>query len=230
MKAKNVWESDNYSSEEKYIEACFHQQTNILEVCAQLEKITVYLRRFDKNYFTKNQISQSDFIQYHLEVYTNKIFTLFELILAFINTVYELDLKPRQCNLKNIKKKLNEQNIINLLISLSDNLNSWRDIRNKTVHHNKFTKDNEFHRLSMEESYWIHCEKLGIEPKVDLKFTMPKHFVDWALREERREKIKFIKQNNLGLNSYIHVLNTRVMKQIKRKMAMPNKSKHHTAQ
>lgn len=218
MKVKNVWESGNYSVEEKYIETCFHQQMNILEVCTQLDKITVYLRRFDRNYFGENEISQSDFIQYHLEVYTNKIFTLYELIIAFVNTVYELGLKPRQCNLKNIKSKLNEQVVVGILKSLSDNLNSWRDMRNKAVHHNKFIKDNVFHRLSTEESYWIQCEKLGIEPKVDWKFIMPRNFVNWGLKEERRSKIKFLKENNLGMYSYIHVLNVRMIQQIKRKM------------
>lgn len=214
---------EDFNKQEKYISNCFEYHSRILNTCTQLEQVIIFMRRFDKNYFKSNGIGQSDFIQYHLEVYVGKLFTLMELLFQYTNIIYQLELKPKQCSLKNIKKKIKKENLtIKVLSTFYDNLAYWRLIRNRTVHQNKFSKDEEFERLSAEEFLWLQYESLNHEPEIDWIVVKPRHFVDWFLKQERRKKIKFIKNNNYGTNDYIASFDKYTVPEIKQKMAMQN--------
>lgn len=219
MKSRNAFEKQDYSPQERYIQNCFNYHTRIFETCSQLEQVTIFMRRFDKKYYRSNDIGQADFIQYHLEVYVNKLYTLAELLFQYTNVIYELNLTPFQCNLKKIKCKLDEDlQSIKVLDKFCKNLENWRLIRNKTVHENKFSKDETFERLSTEEFLWKNYEKFNHEPKIDWITVKPRHFVDWFLKQERKKKINFIRKNNLGTNKYVHLFDKSTIDEIKLKM------------
>lgn len=194
----------NHTKEELYIIDCFVLYSRLLETCTQLDKIPVFLRRYDKKFFSDNDIGQADFIQYHLEVYIGKLFTIAEIILNLTNEIYIFELKPKQRNFQNITKLLDDSSESKkILISLFANLKNWRLIRNNSVHRNRFSKDEKYEKLSMQESLWMSFEKLEYDLEIDWVFIKPRHIVDYFLRQERRTKIQFIQENNLGLYEYI---------------------------
>lgn len=224
MKQRNAFEKNDYSPQEKYIENCFNYHSRILDTCSQLEQITIFMRRFDKKYFISNGIGQAEFIQYHLEVYVNKLYTLGELLLQLTNVIYQLDIKPSQCSFQKVKNKLdNELQSYRILEQFFTNLKNWRLIRNRTVHENRFSKDDTFDRLSTEEMLWRHYDSMNYTPKIDWIIIKPRHFVDWFLKQERKNKIQFIRKNNLETNKYIALFDKSTNEKIKFKMAMHNK-------
>ncbi|MCF8374176.1 MAG: hypothetical protein K9H64_21315 [Bacteroidales bacterium] len=208
-----------YSKEQLYVIECFMLFSRLLETCTQLEQIPIHLRRFDKKYFLDNDVGQADFIQYHLEVYVGKLFTIAELILSLTNEVFDLRLKTRQCNLKNILKNLKNEQTKKIISALSENLENWRLIRNDSVHRNRFNKEENFERLSIEEFFWMTSEKLNQKVEVDWIFVKPRHFVDYFLKQERKKKIDFIKKNNHGINKYIDFYLKSIFEELKKNKA-----------
>ena len=224
MKLRNAFEKQDFTVQEKYIQDCFNYHSQILDTCSQLEQISIYMRRFDKKYFSSNGIGQADFIQYHLEVYVNKLYTLSELLLLYTNSIYGLEIKTSQCSFQKIKNNLdNDLQSVKILEMFFKNLKNWRLIRNKTVHENKFSKDQSFERLATEEMLWRQYEILDYEPEIDWRIIKPRHFVDWFLKQERKNKIEFIKKNNQGTNKYVNMFDKSTIDEIKIKMAMHNK-------
>jgi len=200
----SVYSRENHTKEELYIIDCFVLYSRLMETCTQIDKIPVYLSRFDKKYFSNNEIGQTDFIQYHLEVYIGKLFAIAEIMLSLTNEIYKFELKPKQRNFQNIMKLLDDSKVSKkILVSLFDNLKNWRLIRNDTVHRNIFNKDEKFERLSMQESLWMHSERIEYDLEIDWVFVKPRHFVDYFLKQERKTKVQFIQKNNLGLFKYI---------------------------
>ena len=219
LKSKEKISREIYSKEELYIIDCFNLYSRLLETCSQLEQIPVYLRRFNRKYFLDNDIGQADYIQYHLEVYVGKLFTIGELILSLTNEVFNLNLKPRQCNFTNIMKKLKNDSTKKIITKFYDNIEYWRLIRNDLVHRNRFDKDDKFEQLSIEEFYWRTSEKLNQKVEVDRNFVKPRHFVDSFLKQERKKKIDLIKKNNIGINKYIDYYLKSIINELKRNKA-----------
>ena len=216
MKKENVSRTD-FSEGQLYMLDCFMLYARLMETCTQIENIPVYCRRFDRKYYHSNRIGQADFIQYHIEVYINKLFTISEIILSLTNEVYKLNLKPKQCNLLNIKKKLGPINPTTVVLEkLFKNLQNYRQIRNDSVHRNRFSKEDRYDRLSHEENLWMYSKEFGYELKVDWKFIRPPHFIDYFLKKERRDKIKFILDNNQGLFDYIDLYLKSIFGELKR--------------
>lgn len=195
----------DFSINQLYIIDCFILFSSLLETASELENITIFLNRFDKKYFINKGISQSYYIQYHLQTYVSKLFTITELFLLLTNQIYNFNLTPKKCNFTNIIKKTENQHLKTLLINIFQNLKTWRSVRNASVHHNVFKKSDYFEMLSAEEFLWTIADKLNEKLDVDFVNIRPKSFVDFFIKQERHKKVNFIKENNEVINDYIYL-------------------------
>jgi|GEM_PF-6100567 hypothetical protein len=216
---RNAYTNHDLTDKEIYIETSFKYHSCILQTCDQLERITVFLKRFDKKFFSSNNITQSDFIQYHLEMYLSKLYTLFDLLLKYTNIVFQLNIKPSKCSYQIIKQKLiTQKETLRILDNIHCNLKDGQFIRNQLIHENLLQKQGSFDRLSSEELLWCQYDKLDINPDISNEYLRPKHIVDFLLKRERTKIINLIQSNNAILNEYINIFNDNMIETIKNKL------------
>ena len=163
-------------------------------VMGDLEKVAVFLRRIpDKRFYEENEISELDYVKYHLEVFFHKVATGSDLLKLLVNVVFELNIPNRSCNMKNLQKKLPDEHhkgFIKLIDAYDKTFKTIKFFRNKSSHEGKFY-DNEFERLAMFDNLYRNSKKFDTETD-SLEIIMPVGYLDFKIKELRKDKIKWI--------------------------------------
>jgi hypothetical protein len=195
-------EVSKLSPDEKYLLKFFNLNNNLLNSCDHLKYVIVFLKRFPhRKFYGKNSILEADYIQYHLEMFEHKLFTIFEILKLITNHVYQLKMPIRSCNLKSLIKYLGEQNLtITVLSEIDKQLLYWRKHRNYFVHQGEFIKDSKFDFLKTAEYYSFIAEKYKVEYDTNL---IPGIVIKFSLKGFKKKRIKECDDNCSGIIQFI---------------------------
>lgn len=180
------------------INSKFVEVSNIKD---DLKRVIIFLRRIPtKKFYEENEISELDYVKYHLEVFFHKVATGSDLLKLLVNVLFELKIDNRKCNLRNLKKNLSEQHhkgFINLIEAYDETFERIKFFRNKSSHEAKFY-DDEFERLAMFDNLYRDSKKFDIETET-LNQIMPVGYLEFKIKELRMGKIEWIAE---AINSY----------------------------
>lgn len=165
------------------------------ELLKDIKKVLIFIRRFpNPKYFIDNEIDNIDYIKYHLEVLTNKIHNILEIMRLTINFVYELGLLANDCSWNNLKSKMDINcNIMQILNLYHKSFKDVIDLRHSIVHQGKdvdsVTTDMQSY-LSLLRSRCEYSRYLSIEDKEQQISIMLLRF---ETKNYKKEKIKYVK-------------------------------------
>lgn len=166
----------------------------LVNIKDDLKKVVVFLRRIpNKKFYEENEISELDYVKYHLEVFFHKVATGSDLLKLLVNVVFELDIPNRSCNMKSLQKKLPEkhhQSFLKLIDAYDETFKSIKFFRHKSSHEGKFY-DDEFDRLYMFDDLYRNSKKFDLETE-SLIVLMPEFLLEFKIKELRKDKIKWI--------------------------------------
>ncbi len=161
---------------------------------SDLNKVTVFLKRFPtRKYYEENEITELDYIRYHLEVFFHKVATGSDLMKLLVNVLFELNITNKQCNLKKLKEKVPNKYInpfIGLIEAYDETFKSIRFFRNKNSHEAKFY-DKEFERLEMFDRLYRNSKKFDLSIK---QIIMPEGYLEFSIKEFRKDKTKWVEE------------------------------------
>lgn len=180
------------------INSKFVELSNIKD---DLKKVIIFLLRIPtKKFYEENEISELDYVKYHLEVFFHKVATGSDLLKLLVNVLFDLKIDNRKCNLINLKKNLSEQHhqgFIDLIEAYDETFETIKFFRNKSSHEAKFY-DDEFERLAMFDNLYRNSKKFDIETET-LNQIMPVGYLEFKIKELRKGKIEWITE---AINSY----------------------------
>lgn len=172
----------------------------LLNTLNEIGYITIFLRCFPlKSFYKENDITEEEYIKYHLESYFHKLFIVRELFRCLINSVY--DLKLERPIMSNLEKKLGADNkSIILLNDFETKFYYYRVIRNEGVHKGLFRLDEEFDNLSFIFDFNSFWDKVKLEKP---NILLSEFDIEIYARNYRKKKVEIIHKNLIGIERYI---------------------------
>lgn len=169
-----------------------------------LRKIIVFLRRIPfKNFYAENDISELDYIKYHLEVFFHKVSTGSDLLKLLVNVLFDLQIENRKCNIPNLRKKIPtkyDKSFLQLIEAYDDTFKGVKYFRNKNSHEAKFY-DEEHSNLDLYDNLYRQSKKFELETD-SLRFIMPECVLEFRTKEFRKDKIRWIQDALVSYETY----------------------------
>lgn len=166
-----------------------------------LKKVVIFLRRMpSKKFYEENEISELDYVKYHLEVFFHKVATGSDILKLLVNVVFELEVPNKNCNMKILQKKVPEeyhQSFLKLIDAYDETFKTIKFFRNKSSHEAKFY-DDEFQRLANYDFLYRSSKKLDMEMEA-LNLIIPVEFLEFEIKALRKVKIEWITE---AINAY----------------------------
>jgi len=194
------------NSREQYILIVNKNHSAIASLIDQLYLVEIFVRRFPaKEFYLKNNINQLTFIQYHLEVFFHKIHTILELMKLLVNNVFELNIKPKDCDWKKLVSHLGLK--AKPLVIVDIYYKTFRSIieaRHSNTHRGVYyDPEKDFIEIAAGFFRDEMNNRLGIENDNIFEPCLPKYIVNYKVKEYRKERLKLIKK---AQNSVVHII------------------------
>jgi hypothetical protein len=162
---------------------------------SDINKVVVFLKRFPtRKFYEENEITELDYIKYHLEVFFHKVATGSDLLKLLVNVLFELNIANKQCNTKKLKEKIPNKYInpfIGLIEAYDESFKNIKFFRHKNSHEAKFY-DDKFDRLEMYDRLYRNSKKFDLSIK-EFQIIMPEGYLDFSIKELRKDKIEWVK-------------------------------------
>lgn len=89
---------EKLNSLEKYASRVFFSYNRIIKTIEDVNRVKLFFRRFPfREFYKQNDLYESDYYQYHLEVYSHKIATFEDTLLILSNEILMLGFLEQQC-------------------------------------------------------------------------------------------------------------------------------------
>ena len=181
---------------EKYVYRITKLHNNLIETIEQLEFIIIFLRRYpNKDFYSKNNIDQLNYIQYHTETLLFKVHTVQEIMKLLVNEVYNLGLKPKLCSWKTLVSKLGKSNsslkVIDKYYHIFENLIESRHLNS----HRGIFEDKEQDKINLDFGYSVYklYNRLDMLTDSDFIKAFPKFLIDFKIKEHKKKRIELVK-------------------------------------
>ncbi|MDO6598472.1 Cthe_2314 family HEPN domain-containing protein [Oceanihabitans sp. 2_MG-2023] len=188
---------------EKYVSRVSKINGDLRRVFEQLNSIRVFIRRFpNKKFYYENGIGELDYIQYHTESLVHKIHTIMEIMKLMVNEVYCLGIQERNCNWKNLTRKLDkETDCLRVIDNYLDVFKDYIDLRHINTHRGIY-KDGEKEEIEMDFGLDIYLMSQSLGYELDEKFqkAFPKFMIDYKIKELKKQRIEFINKTEKIIN------------------------------
>lgn len=172
---------------------------------SDLRKVVVFLKRFPtRNYYEENEITELDYIKFHIEVFFHKVATGSDLLKLLVNVLFELNIDNKQCNTKKLKEKIPNKYInpfIGLIEAYDESFRQIKFLRHKNSHEAKFY-DKEFERLEMFYTLYKNSEKYDLSI-IELQIMMPERLLEFKIKELRRNRMRWVEEAIIVYETYI---------------------------
>jgi len=203
---------------EKYISRVSKINGDLNRVFKQINYIKVFVRRFPyRNFYYQNGIGELDYIQYHTEILIHKIHTIMEIMKLLVNEVYCLKIEKRNCNWRNLTKKLNKETPCLLIIdSYLKTFKDYIDLRHINTHRGIYQdKGKEEIEMDYGLDLYLMSNSLGYELDEKFKNTFPKFLIDYKTKELKKQRIKFIAKTEEIINGKLKIFLTSLNEEFK---------------
>lgn len=227
----DINKNNNYhllSESGKKASRVFKYMNLLLDLLSDLEKTHTFIKRFPlKEYYEKNDIDQLDFIKYHYEVFIHKVHTIIEVKKLWLNDFYEIGLKEKDCNWKNLKgkKKLQKSSAKIIIENYYKSFEHIINFRHLNTHRGFYINDKEF--LKTDLLIYNGFKKLGIEVSDDFKKMRPKFIVEHQIKLYRKEKLEYIKNGIDVARKYSELFITIILTEFLKNLSKKNYSKNN---
>lgn len=183
--------------EDRDVLKTFDFNNQLLNTLKKIKIVRVLIRKTPgKKYLYSKDISQADYLKYHLENYYHQIFTYYEIIRLMINHVYKLGLKERQCNFINLSKKINKKDsVYSFLVTLENSVKMHNNIRNRISHYGEEIKLNKSEFIEIQETLSIISEPIEFRKNDSFEnkyFRYQLLSIDQRFKDLRKEYAKDI--------------------------------------
>ena len=162
---------------------------------SDINKVVVFLKRFPtRKFYEENEITELDYIKYHLEVFFHKVATGSDLLKLLVNVLFELNICNKKCNTKSLKEKIPSKyslQFIGLIEAYDESFKNIKFFRHKNSHEAKFY-DDKFDRLEIYDRLYRNNKKYDLNTE-ELQFLMPEGYLDFSIKELRKDKIEWVK-------------------------------------
>lgn len=158
-----------------YSIAVFENSISIISTINILDNIPIYLKSFSPNkIYIINDITQYDYVKYHLEVYHIKLITLFDQLLLLTNTVFDLGFPAKQCTFINLLSNNHLKNSETALVlkKINKDLQIFKEIRNTIIHKGEY-KDKSFHEFEIDYILCRYAKDLSVTKDYIKKLLKP---------------------------------------------------------
>lgn len=196
---KNFNNSDKYnllSEKGKYYYETLMFYIKLNKLLDDLNMIETFITTYPKEIYKENKINEIKFINYHLEVFYHKISTILDIIKLFISHVFELRLRPKDCNWENLKKRENDitSEVFDVIVRYYESFESMIKIRDLNTH-----------RLSNvnPSSNQLSTLLLILETFEKGKHLVSKQALDYSLQKHREKIIEHIKSASAVAKKYV---------------------------
>ncbi len=203
---------------EKYISRVSKINGDLNRVFEQINHIKVFVRRFpNRKFYHQNGIGELDYIQYHTEILIHKIHTIMEIMKLIVNEVYCLKIEKRNCNWRNLTKKLSKETPCLLIIdSYLKTFKNYIDLRHINTHRGIYQdKGKEEIEMDYGLDLYLMSDSLGYELDDKFKTTFPKFLIDYKTKELKRQRIKFIIKTEEIINGKLKIFLTSLNEEFK---------------
>lgn len=187
----------------------------INELLRDIKKVLIFIRRFpNPKYFIDNDIDNIDYIKYHLEVLTNKIHNILEIMRLTINSVYELGLSTNDCSWNNLKLKLDSNSNVMQIVNLYHK--SFKDvinIRHSSIHQGKdvdpitTNMQSDLSLIRTRVYYW------GIDERNTNDYYFTSSLLKHKTKEYRKERFAYVKSVIRTAEHYIDLFSFYIYKE-----------------
>ncbi len=132
-------ENNNFTESQKYHLNAFCYITGILNAVERMDDIQwIYLRSFPQS-LEQEGINEDKWVDYHYSYYLITTISIYDVSLLLVNAILGLGIKPKDCNWKNITKKLDSlfpnAAYIAILERLYSVIEIYRAPRNLYIHY-----------------------------------------------------------------------------------------------
>jgi len=187
--------------------------TKLKDLIFDLKKTQVFIQRFpNKKFYEENEIDQLAYIKYHYEVFLHKIHTILEIKKLAVNEFYKIGLDEKDCSWKNLKNQPKLKNkpvstIIEFYFKSFEHIIKHRNLNT----HRAFFGDKKNEELSFDYSIYKNAEKYGYDVGEDFRRIIPKTFLNYLIKDYRKEKIDYIKNGTQIAENYIEQFETIIL-------------------
>jgi len=211
---KNNWHL--FAPEETYIQTVFDIYTRLLSTLDQLNYIPAFLSRLPaKGHLEHNEITELNYLQYHLEVYVHKMHTILEIMRLLVNEIYVFGLSEKDCTWENLRKCPGMKNSLvgKILNSYFKSFKGIIDIRHYNTHRGIF-KDSAMEELNLHVLVYSFAKKFDMDI-TPYKELYPEFLLKHNLKKLRTRRRKDIIQSNKGVEEYIDQFFTALLPEFK---------------
>ncbi len=196
---------------ERYISDISKINSELRGVFEQIQHIKIYLRRFPlRKFYYENEISETTYFKYHTEALLHKVHTISEIMKLMVNKVYYLRIPPKDCNWKNLNKKLDHKTpclqVIENYFNVFKNLIDHRHLNtHRGIYLDKKIED-------FEKYYGHNFYVMTSEVARDLFDDLPpKVLIDFELKNIKKDRLNIVDQTiritNNQLKLFLESLN-----------------------
>jgi hypothetical protein len=194
------------TEQEKYRQDIFNLFTKLGKVVDSISHITIFLRRYNKDFLFKNGIDDLTYIQYHTEVLFHKVHTILEIMKLMVNKVYLLNIPPKDCSWDSLTAKLNKEKelpllIINKYYSIFKNM---IDMRHLNTHRGLFI-DKKMDEIDLDYGFCIYkmVEGQYISEQTETLNNLQISVMKYKLKVFKKERINLTKDVQAHVNTLV---------------------------
>lgn len=93
---------EKLKGQEEYASRVFFRHQRVVKTITDVGRVKLFFRRYPlKEYYKQNDLYESDYYQYHLEVYSHKIATFEDTLLILSNEILNLGFPEKKCKWTN---------------------------------------------------------------------------------------------------------------------------------
>ncbi|WP_017259512.1 Cthe_2314 family HEPN domain-containing protein [Pedobacter arcticus] len=189
--------------EEKYISYVSKVHSNLIEVNNQISYIRIFLMRYPfKQHYKKNNISELEYIQYHMEVLFHKTHTVLEIMKLLVNKVYDLKIPEKDCNWLNMCKYINRKELcMKYIDSYYKTFENIIDSRHLSSHRGLFF-DNQKDNIEIDMGFSLYKFE-GYEVDEELKMIFPLRFIEFEIKRYKKSRVELVEKIILHKNKIL---------------------------
>ncbi|MRX46936.1 Cthe_2314 family HEPN domain-containing protein [Pedobacter puniceum] len=211
------------SPKEKYISYVSKVHSNLIEVNNQISYLKIFIRRYPfKQYYTKNGITEVEYIQYHMEVLFHKIHTVLEIMKLLLNKVYDLKISDRDCNWITLCKHVDKKELsMKHLNSFYKTFELIIESRHLSSHRGIFF-DEQKNKIEIDLGFSLYkFEHNGYKVDDETKKIFPLRFIEYEIKQYKKSKVilveKVVEYKEMILKEFLRSLYPEFIKQQKLK-------------
>jgi len=177
----------------KKISRIFSLHSNLTSTIEQIHFVKTFLKRYpNKEFLSKNNINQINYIQYHTEVLSHKVHTILEIMKLMVNEVYDLGIENKDCTWKAIISKLDKNTpSLKIIDKYYNTFQNIIDIRHINTHRGIY-KDKKKDEIELDYGLSVYelYERIGIETEYTKNY--PKFIINHKIKEYRKERLELV--------------------------------------